>query len=85
MMKVTFGSTYRDVITGFQGVATGTAHYITGCDQALLSRPVDAGGDRKAEWIDIGRLECVDSIALVTLPGHAREYTGADIPAPNRY
>ena len=30
--KMKLGATYRDEITGFEGIATGVVKYITGCD-----------------------------------------------------
>ncbi len=35
-MKITMGKTYEDGITGFKGVCTGIAQYLTGCTQMLL-------------------------------------------------
>ena len=46
----------KDKITGFEGIITGVARYITGCDQYLV-QPKAKGGDHKdALWFDEGRL-----------------------------
>jgi hypothetical protein len=52
------GSQYRDVITGFTGVATGHVKYISGCNQVLLAPAVGAdGGLRESQWFDEQRLK----------------------------
>ncbi len=55
------GCRARDTITGFTGIVTGMAQYITGCDQVLLKPKVDEkGADVNGCWYDDGRLEYVD-------------------------
>lgn len=34
--KFELGATLKDKITGFEGIATGVASYITGCDQYVI-------------------------------------------------
>ncbi len=85
MQKINFGTTVKDVVTGFCGVVTGFTTYMTGCSQYLVQPPVDEKGSRReGVWIDEARL--VDQHArLVTLPGRAaKPDAGADIPAPIR-
>ena len=51
------GMSVRDVITGLQGTATAYVHYISGCDQVLISLPLAADGKMPdAQWIDVQRL-----------------------------
>lgn len=83
MTKIELGVTYKDVITGFAGVAVGHVDYISGCNQTLLSPRVDK--DNKAEapnWIDDQRLEPVTKFKRVVLANEATP--GADRPAPIR-
>ena len=51
------GKTYKDKISGFQGVATGFCRYLTGCDQVLLSSTVCTDGHTRTLWTDVQRLE----------------------------
>ena len=74
---VVFGRTYRDVITRFEGIATGFACYLTGCDSVLLApRAEHEEGKisgprikrRDGEWFDIDRLVHVPTTEDVALP-----------------
>lgn len=51
------GESLTDQISGFMGVVTGRADYITGCRQYLL-QPKGESSNKKAdaEWFDEGRL-----------------------------
>lgn len=81
-MDLTMGATYRDKVSGFKGVATGHAKYITGCDQLLLQPPVKESGEFvEGRWFDAHRLE-VAGDAIVEIDNSAAQ--GADIPAPIR-
>ena len=76
------GITARDKITGFQGVVTGICYYISGCNQALLTPPVDEkGAGPESRWIDVQRLERVGDSLVVLQNG---ETPGCDMPAPIR-
>lgn len=47
------GTTYKDKITGFKGVATAYCEYITGCNQILLCPKVGKDGVSKdSRWFD---------------------------------
>lgn len=59
------GKTYRDKITGYQGVATGYVRYITECDQVLLAGKVGADGTVTTLWTDIQRVEEVEAERIV--------------------
>jgi hypothetical protein len=77
------GATYRDNITGFQGVATGHCEYISGCNQTLLTPPVDEkGAHREPHWFDDQRLELRDGCKVVSLNNDATP--GCDKEAPKR-
>ncbi len=56
-MTIKLGSTCRDKITSFEGIATGKATYLTGCDQYLLNPPSKDGALRESAWFDEQRLE----------------------------
>ena len=76
------GKSYRDKITGFEGVATGHAQYISGCNQALLAPKVDAdGGLRNSQWFDVQRLMVVEGATVVLDNGAT---PGCDRAAPKR-
>ncbi len=75
-----FGSVYRDKITGFEGVVTGKASYITGCDQYLLSPPVKDGSYQEGRYFDSGRIELVSK--KLDASDVAAEKNGCDMRAP---
>ena len=79
-MKIDLGVTAKDKITGFQGVATGRAVYITGCNQILLSGKLKADGDLvDGRWFDEDRLDVVPDVAKIMIGVTAN---GPDTPAP---
>jgi len=57
--KFELGCTLKDKITDFEGVATGVASYITGCDQFCLQPKVKDGAYVPSQWFDDNRLEIV--------------------------
>lgn len=62
------GTTHKDVITGFQGVATGIRTFISGCTQVLLTPPTDLDGAyREPVWFDIQRLQPVPDAPIFAL------------------
>lgn len=72
---IELGRTYKDKITGFQGVATGHVEYISGCHQTLLVPPVGKNGEsREGVWYDDQRLQVVGKSRIEldngTTPGH---------------
>jgi hypothetical protein len=73
---INLGMTAEDSITGFIGVVTGRATYITGCDQYLLSPK----GDKEARWFDEQRLVLDTAAPQVVLDNS--NGNGADLPAP---
>jgi hypothetical protein len=59
--EVTLGKRYRDVVSGFIGIATATHTYLNGCIRVSLTPPVDADGKkRESEAFDIQELVLVD-------------------------
>lgn len=80
-MKFELGIKAKDTITGFEGYLTGYCCYLTGCDQYLVSPPVDKEGKHvEARWYDMNRLihlECEPSVQIDT-----EKDNGACEPAP---
>ena len=65
-MSFQLGKTYKCKITGFSGVATGHVRYVTGCNQVLITPPVDNDGKlREAQWFDEQRLEDMGADQIV--------------------
>jgi len=76
------GIRVRDRITGFAGVVTGEVTYISGCNQALVTPPVDEKGQlRDAQWFDVQRLERTDETVIELENGTRR---GGDLLPPVR-
>ncbi|MFT8421689.1 MAG: hypothetical protein ABF665_09250 [Gluconacetobacter sp.] len=63
--SICLGLTYRDRITGFTGIATGHATYLTSSPSVLLSPRVgDSGGGLDPRWFD--------EASLVRIPDNLR-------------
>lgn len=83
--KFEHGKEAKDQITGFKGVVTGRADYITGCNQYLLVPTVDNDGKKvDAHWLDENRLELVPDGREVNLDVSDTKDPGACEPAPNK-
>ncbi len=59
-MEIELGRTVQDRITGFKGIATGRAEYLTGCRQYLIEGKAK-DGDTKAHWVDDSRIVVVET------------------------
>lgn len=84
------GDKMKDVVTGFEGIATGYVRYLTGCHQFLLAPKVKKDGNfMESQWFDESRLTVV-APNEVSLPKVGKadedkgfpEPPGADQPAP---
>lgn len=54
------GDQVYETVTGFSGVITGTAFYLTGCTQHLITQQfVPEGKEPIALWYDEGRINFV--------------------------
>lgn len=54
------GKLARDKITNFEGIITGHARHLYGCDTYGLTPIIDKDGKiRSTEWFDQGRLEII--------------------------
>ncbi|HEX7125031.1 MAG TPA: hypothetical protein VF406_04540 [Thermodesulfobacteriota bacterium] len=77
---IELGVAVKDKITGFRGIVTGRAQYITGCDQYLVTPHADEKGDLKdGRWFDEQRLDVLDGDPIIL---DNSKGTGADLPAP---
>lgn len=55
------GKEAQSKVTGFTGIITARADYLTGCVQYCVKPPVDADGkDQKSVWVDVDELEILD-------------------------
>lgn len=82
-MNDRLGRTYKDTITGFEGVATGHCEYLTGCNQTLLAPPsTDAGKLADSHWFDDQRLVVDPNKPRVVL--NNGQTPGCDKAAPKR-
>lgn len=80
---IQLGCTYRDKITGFEGVATGYVEYLSGCNQALLAPRVGSDGSpRDSCWFDVQRLSLDEATPAIALDNGATP--GFDKAAPKR-
>jgi len=68
-----------DELTGFKGVVTGHADYVTGCDQYLVQPPSKDGEWKEPKWFDEKRLGILEASQQVVID---EDKNGADIPAP---
>ena len=76
------GKKYKDVITGFEGIAIGHVEYLTGCNQTLLAPETDDVKKKpESEWLDDQRLDSVGNKIVVLDNG---DEPGCDAIAPKR-
>jgi len=58
----------KDKITGFTGIVTGKASYLTGCDQYLVQPKCKEDGEMAdGRWFDEQRLDLVPDAPATTL------------------
>ena len=62
---IELGATVEDRISGFRGVVTGRAEYISGCRQYCVVPPAKDGELKGVLWFDEDRLETVDAPKVV--------------------
>ena len=84
LFKIVLGATVRDAITGYGGVVTGRADYITGCNQYLVQpeRVTKDGAVVSAQWFDEHRLLVDDGAELLSLPKQPAGRGGSTGQAP---
>jgi len=83
MKNKNLGRKATDKITGFTGVITGHAEYLTGCDQYLVQpSQEDKTKYPSSEWFDEGRLT-IESVEIKQEDVLAEE-NGCDYSAPKK-
>lgn len=81
-MNIKLGTLVREIVTGFEGIATGRVEYITGCNQVLVApRVKDDGAFIDSQWFDEQRLEVIKK-EVVKLDNSTAKGSGE--PAPRR-
>lgn len=76
MAESILGMNVRDEITGFVGTATGTAEYITGCNQVLVQPKVKDGAYVEGHWFDQQRIKVISDSEI--------QLDNSRTPGPNR-
>lgn len=82
---IPFGASVSDIVTGFQGLVTGRAHYITGCDQYLVQPQCESGKVGQipeGRWLDRNRLNQLSQSSIVEIPATTDPKKGAAGVAP---
>ena len=80
MNKLKLGIEAKDTVTGFKGTVTGRCSYLTGCDQILISPPVDKEGKHvESRWYDVNRVVGLTEKPIVL---DTQTNKGACKPAP---
>ena len=85
-MSIELGDTAKDIVTGYEGVVTSHAQYLTGCDQYAI-QPVAKGGTwSEGKWFDGNRLKVVKKGAVKIAKSEDPKQNGgpSDNPAPIR-
>ena len=60
--KIELGNKYKDMISGFSGIATGLTMWLSGCDTVGLNPGVDKEGKlMETQWFDINRVKEVEA------------------------
>ncbi len=81
MKKLKLGQEAKDKITGFQGIITGYAEYLTGCNQYVLQPKCEKTGTYPdAQWFDEGRLILISD--SLTKEDVKADENGSDYIAP---
>lgn len=80
--KFEFGDMVRDRITGFEGVVTAFAHFITGCDQYGVTPKAKDNKLESVVYFDEGRLDLMQAAGKPLVSAPTSGQRGADVPAP---
>lgn len=62
---IEMGYRVKDTITGFEGICTAVAQYITGCNQFLINPPMKDGRFEEPRWFDEERLAAISNGPVV--------------------
>lgn len=81
--KVNLGDKVKDDLTGFSGIVSGIADYLTGCSQACVQPPqTETGTFVESRWFDVDRLTVVEPKAYTHTVTTSRG--GPDRGAPTK-
>lgn len=74
---IELGSKVRDIVTGFEGIASSRIEYLNGCIQYGVKPKVSKGATKieDTEYIDEGQLEVIGNGVNVS-----KSYTGGYMP-----
>jgi len=79
---IKLGQKVRDIVTGFEGIATAKVEYLNGCIQFCVKPKVTDGKMLDSEYIDIQQLEIIDD-GLLNASGLFQKvkdtFTGGDM------
>ena len=76
------GLKVRDRVTGFVGVVASVSYDLYGCVQAVVSPLIDDKGKLEdGRWFDVSRLEVLDSVPVMKIPGGRFTVTRSSAPA----
>ena len=86
MKTIELGSKVKDIVSGFEGIATARIEYMNGCVQYYITPKVSKDGELKdGRWFDVQQVEvCSDGIREKI----AKMVTGGPAPgfsAPTSY
>lgn len=57
---IELGQLAKDAVTGFEGVITGRAQYLYGCDQYCIVPRINKDGKMgESQWFDEGRIRII--------------------------
>jgi hypothetical protein len=77
------GDVVKDKITELKGTITGTAFYITGCNQYLITaKAKDDYTEPIVKWCDEGRLDLIERAKVKEEDVKSEKDPGADLQAP---
>lgn len=81
--NIVLGQTYRDPITGIQGVATGITLWLYGCARVCVSygwTSKDGNIEEKDFWLDTDRAEFVPNEMIIEpIPVKSKPVTGGPV------
>ena len=85
-MSVELGDTAKDIVTGYEGVVTSHARYLTGCDQYAIQPTAKGGTWSEGKWFDVNRLKVVKKGSVKIAKSKDPKQNGgpSDNPAPIR-
>lgn len=84
-MKI-LGCKVRDLVSGFQGIASTVAFDLYGCVQVVVTPEVNKDGKPEdGRWFDHKRLKVLNAKSVLPLPSFAQVPGGSALPPQNRY